>query len=268
MPNYPWKSGDHLAICDFCGFKRLRSEMRMTWENWLVCRSTCWEPRHPQDITPPSYVDRQWVAEPRDRRFINNFSGWFIQDATVSITKTGDEFNALFAVDGSWGSANQVYTYADYGVDYFDGDFEFRTILRLDTAVFNTRNFFGVTDGIAGWDDLDTIGALGFTAYVTPGDVAVLQVQEGNNGNEWTAQITDLPPIVNTEIGLVFRRNGNNIEVTVFADRFFTKPIKTQIYALQGLTNLKYRYLFACMSSIVFEGNQEFNLQYTAVELR
>lgn len=268
MPNYPWKSGDHLAICDFCGFKRLRSEMRMTWENWLVCKATCWEPRHPQDITPPSYVDRQWVEEPRDRQGINNFSGWFIQDATGSITKTGDEFNALFEVDGGWGSASQVYTYADYGVDYFEDDFELRAILRLDSDAGNlVRSFFGVTDGIAGWDDLDTIGALGITIYESVGN-PIIEIQEANVGNTWNTQIVSLPPIANKDIGVIFRRRGNNIEVTIFNDRLFTQPIRTQIYTLQGLTTLKYRYLFACMSSIVFEGTQVYNLQYTSVELR
>lgn len=44
------KLGDWNVTCDRCGFKRKRSECRVTWDNLLVCSDTCWEPRHPQDF--------------------------------------------------------------------------------------------------------------------------------------------------------------------------------------------------------------------------
>jgi hypothetical protein len=41
--------GKWLVICDRCGFKKLNTQCRKTWDNLLVCSDTCWEPRHPQD---------------------------------------------------------------------------------------------------------------------------------------------------------------------------------------------------------------------------
>lgn len=268
MPNYPWKSGDHLVICDFCGFKYLRSECRMTWENWLVCK-TCWEPRHPQDITPPSRVDRQWVEEPRDRKFINDFSGWFIQDANASITKTGDEFNAFFAVDGTW-DVNQVYAYADYGADYFDGDWIFKTVVKIAApGPTNLLNFFGVSAVVASANDFGTFNALGLTIALTAGDELFLVVRETNVGASYGTTVANLPPgLVNKDVGLAFERSGNNLLLSIFSDRFFTRPIKSQTIAMQGLTNIKYRYLFALNSAPAVTGNQELDLQFTKVELK
>lgn len=39
--------GDYWMICDTCGFKYRRSEMRETWDHLWVCGKD-WEPRHPQ----------------------------------------------------------------------------------------------------------------------------------------------------------------------------------------------------------------------------
>lgn len=43
-----YRSGDFYVICDRCGFKRHRSKCRKEWTGLLVCRDTCWEPKHPQ----------------------------------------------------------------------------------------------------------------------------------------------------------------------------------------------------------------------------
>lgn len=49
-----WRSGDNFGICDRCGFKYYRSEMRTQWDNLIVCygpgTTDCWEPRQPQDF--------------------------------------------------------------------------------------------------------------------------------------------------------------------------------------------------------------------------
>lgn len=58
-----WRSGDHLAICDECGFKFYRSELRRRWDNALVCRKD-WEQRHPQDFVR-ARVDKIRVSDPR-----------------------------------------------------------------------------------------------------------------------------------------------------------------------------------------------------------
>lgn len=43
-----WDSGDFYAICDVCGFKYKRSELRLRWDKALVCEDD-WEVRHPQE---------------------------------------------------------------------------------------------------------------------------------------------------------------------------------------------------------------------------
>lgn len=53
--------GDHKAVCDICGFTRLRSEMRMNYNKMFVCADTCWEPRHEQYIEPTGRHERQHV---------------------------------------------------------------------------------------------------------------------------------------------------------------------------------------------------------------
>lgn len=61
LPQY--KPGDHLAVCDRCGFTLLASEMKKTWDGLFVCPED-WEPRHPQDFVR-SKSDRQSVSNPR-----------------------------------------------------------------------------------------------------------------------------------------------------------------------------------------------------------
>jgi len=61
MVYYP---GRHLVICDRCGFRRYDDEVDMEWTGLLVCKDTCWEPRHPQlDIKSKS--DKQYVKNAR-----------------------------------------------------------------------------------------------------------------------------------------------------------------------------------------------------------
>lgn len=64
--------GDHWVMCDRCGFKRRRSECKETWDHYLVCADTCWEPKHPSLIPHKIPVDRQRVpdAKPEKETFI------------------------------------------------------------------------------------------------------------------------------------------------------------------------------------------------------
>ena len=57
----PYKPGDHYVICDICGFRRLASECRMTWNKLFVCADTCWDPKHPQYVEPTGRHERQKV---------------------------------------------------------------------------------------------------------------------------------------------------------------------------------------------------------------
>lgn len=44
-----YKHGSNNVICDRCGFKFKHFEVRKEWTGLVVCKITCWEPRHPQD---------------------------------------------------------------------------------------------------------------------------------------------------------------------------------------------------------------------------
>lgn len=46
--NYYLKGGWNV-ICDRCGFKKKNTELKLEWDNLLVCKNGCWEPRQPQD---------------------------------------------------------------------------------------------------------------------------------------------------------------------------------------------------------------------------
>ncbi len=59
--------GDANAVCDRCGFKFKRSQLRREWTGLLVCGldgNQCWEPRHPQDRLK-AVRDRQTVPNAR-----------------------------------------------------------------------------------------------------------------------------------------------------------------------------------------------------------
>jgi len=45
----PYIAGEHLVICQRCGFKYLRSETKSEWTGVLVC-DHCFEARQPQDF--------------------------------------------------------------------------------------------------------------------------------------------------------------------------------------------------------------------------
>lgn len=74
----PYIPGDYKVICDQCGFERLASECKMTWNNWFVCAGTCWEPKHPQ-FTPP---------KPRGEK------------QSVPVLRKEDSYNMVTTVDG------------------------------------------------------------------------------------------------------------------------------------------------------------------------
>lgn len=41
------KLGQNLVVCDVCGVKVLSSEIRQTWDGYLVCKQD-YNPKHPQ----------------------------------------------------------------------------------------------------------------------------------------------------------------------------------------------------------------------------
>lgn len=54
----PYRSGDHLVICDSCGAQRYRSECKYTWDGYLMCTvNNCWYPKEPIFLIPPVIND-------------------------------------------------------------------------------------------------------------------------------------------------------------------------------------------------------------------
>ena len=56
--------GSFNRICDRCGRKRKAYMTEKEWTGLIVCRDTCWEPRHPQDFLK-GFADKQSVPDPR-----------------------------------------------------------------------------------------------------------------------------------------------------------------------------------------------------------
>jgi len=54
-----YRAGENYVACERCGFKRLASECRKTWDGWVVCADTCWEEKHPALIPHKLEGDKQ-----------------------------------------------------------------------------------------------------------------------------------------------------------------------------------------------------------------
>jgi len=88
-PSYA--KGQWLTICDQCGRQYKSSELRMRWDNLMVCE-TDWEPRQPQDfvrgvadtIAPP------WTRPESSNFFIlpNSFFSTLTSKTNISMSIT------------------------------------------------------------------------------------------------------------------------------------------------------------------------------------
>lgn len=58
-----YKPGDAWAICDSCGYRFYKSDLRKDWRGFMVC-SKDYEPRHPQDNVKV-YPDKITVEDAR-----------------------------------------------------------------------------------------------------------------------------------------------------------------------------------------------------------
>lgn len=78
-----------LAICDRCGFKKHNDELRKEWTGLRVCRSGCWEPRHPQDFVQgvPDKQNPPWVRPEAADEFIVSY--YRREDGTVIMREDG-----------------------------------------------------------------------------------------------------------------------------------------------------------------------------------
>lgn len=65
MTEFAYVKGDPWAICDVCGFKHRKSELRKRWDGLTVCEPD-WEPRHPQESVR-GRKDKIFVDNPKPR---------------------------------------------------------------------------------------------------------------------------------------------------------------------------------------------------------
>lgn len=63
MRSPQYRAGDHLRVCDRCGFTIYHSESKKEWTGAIVC-APCWDPRHPQDLVRAK-ADNQAVKDAR-----------------------------------------------------------------------------------------------------------------------------------------------------------------------------------------------------------
>lgn len=64
------------VICDRCGLEKKSFELKKEWTGLMVCATTCWEPRHPQDLikVPKEEVAPPWTRpEPEDTFIVVNY---------------------------------------------------------------------------------------------------------------------------------------------------------------------------------------------------
>lgn len=106
MKNY-YKPGVWNCICDACGRKRKSDEVRKRWDGFIVCKDTCWEPRHPLDFirsrsdeqkvpfarqeATDGFVPLNWSRQPNDNVDIVellNTQAVYIRSHDESITLT------------------------------------------------------------------------------------------------------------------------------------------------------------------------------------
>jgi hypothetical protein len=62
------------VICDRCGFKKKNTEVKLEWDNLIVCKEYCWEPRQPQDFVRaiPDMKPVPMARPDSDPQFLDN----------------------------------------------------------------------------------------------------------------------------------------------------------------------------------------------------
>ena len=123
--NY-FKSGDYNAICDRCGFKFKASELKKTWDGFMVC-SADFEPRHIADFIkgPRASVPLPWTRPEATDRYI---------EAVVDIPYTagGSTITDFVLTDYITPTTGPIIINIPEGVT-IDGSFSFGTGWPVDT---------------------------------------------------------------------------------------------------------------------------------------
>lgn len=107
----PFKSGDHIVICDSCGAQRYRSQCDYTWDGYLMCHvRRCWYPKEAIFEIPPVINDPLPIMDVRPDQasgtetYVDNVAGLITTFASAHFT---------------FGSNNQKrFGYVDAAPDY------------------------------------------------------------------------------------------------------------------------------------------------------
>jgi hypothetical protein len=92
----PFKSGDHLIICDSCGAQRYRSQCKYTWDGYLMCTVlNCWYDKHAIFEIPPVINDPYTIQDVRPDQASGNET---YVDNIVGLTTTFNSLHQKFNV--------------------------------------------------------------------------------------------------------------------------------------------------------------------------
>jgi ethanolamine utilization microcompartment shell protein EutS len=125
--------GDYYMICDVCGFKYRRSDMKERWDGHWTCLKD-WEPRHPQDYVKGK-EDQQAVpiARPDTTDFYNQ----------VTLSADASEGDTTITVS----SATNISDDDNIGITLDDGTIQWTYV--NGTPVGNVVTLGEILDGDA-----------------------------------------------------------------------------------------------------------------------
>lgn len=232
--------GDHLVICDRCGTKRYRSDCKKEWQGHIVCTDTCWEPRHPQDITPPYRLDRQWVDDNRPRAATDEMisdASYVSQDFTEY---QEDDASARFTVAASQVDVDlyensEAKLVKDFGLSYFQ-DFKIRLTAQgfssdagTDSAAMLLIVGKGNAQGADYWGSL--LPGVGIWCEIGTSAFKLRAIEFAGNGNRhWVGD--EISVAYNTDQFLQFERQAGVLYLKRYSDATFTTLLETQSESL------------------------------------
>lgn len=91
-----YHEGDHAAICDICGIRFRRSQLRYNWKRQLVCDRD-YEVRNPQDYAVKPRTDKQAVVNPRPEPTVTYVDTSLAPDYDSFPAQTGTGSNHVYS---------------------------------------------------------------------------------------------------------------------------------------------------------------------------
>lgn len=228
--------GDHLVLCDRCNKKRYRSDCKKEWQGHLVCADTCWEERHPQDLTPPYRLDRQWVEDNRPRPATDEtlvVYSYTAQDFTAYQEVDADSRFTVAAsqVDAALYESSRAKLVKDFEQSYFQ-DFKIRftaqgfssdvgTDSAAMLAILGMRNAYG-EDYWNGYHE-----GVGIWCQIGSSAFKVRAVEFTGDGNShWMG--SEISIAYSTDTYLLLERVAGTLYLKRYSDPNFTTLAETQ----------------------------------------